>query len=89
MPRAGYRSEWQIDGWEKDTNARRWRRRINTRWNINSFPVAIIISACMPVMHIAVAVIATSSVFVTVVVVISRTFVADGGRHVHTADHYG
>jgi len=87
VPRAGYRSEWQIDGWEKNTNAR-WRRRcINTRRNINSFPVAIW-PGRIPIMHIAAAVITTSSVFVTAVVIISRTlFTTEDRRRIHTADH--
>ena len=45
-----------------------------------------------PALHIAVAVIPTSSVLVTAVVMFSHTFMvifAEGRRHVYTADHCG
>ena len=80
------------DWWEKDTDARRWRRFIvNRRRDINPFPVAIrpVVS---PASRIAVAVIPASSVLVTAVVMFSHTFMVifgKGRRRFHTADHCG
>jgi hypothetical protein len=72
------------DRWEKDTDARRWRRCIEDRRGgiITSFPMAIV--AIRPIITPAmVAVIPTSSVLVTATVIIS----AEGRQHVYTANH--
>src|SRR5450759_69385 len=68
-----------IDGWEKDTDARRWRRCIDDpRRDINSFPVAI-----RPINTLVVA-ISMPSLLVTATIIS-----ADGRHHVYTADHGG
>jgi hypothetical protein len=72
----------------KYTDARRWRRRIdNRRRSIKPFPVTIrpIIA---PAMLIAVAVMTTSSMFITPVVIsaIAAMVVSEGRHHVYTAD---
>jgi hypothetical protein len=78
------------EGWEKDTDARRWRRRCidDPRRDIYSFRVAIRpINTPASLIHIVAAVISTASFLVTAVVVFS--IFAEGRRHVYTADHYG
>ena len=80
------------DGREKDTDARRWRRRIDDpRRGINPFPVAIR-PINTPALHIAVSVISKAPVLVTTVVMSPHSFratLAEGRRHVYTADHRG
>jgi len=72
--------------WEKDTDARRRRRCIDDRRrDIISIPVTVRLINT-PAMHIAAAVMPTSSVFVTAVVMSSVIF-AEGRHYVHTADH--
>jgi hypothetical protein len=87
-----------IDGWEKDTDAPRWRRCIDDpRRGINSFPVAIVAIVAIrpittPAICIAVMVIPTPSMLVTAVVMSSHTFMvisAESRHHVYTADHCG
>jgi hypothetical protein len=67
------------DGWEKDTDARRWRRCIDDRRGgiINSFPVAIVAirPIITPAMHIPTPVMSHTVIF------------AEGRHHVYTADH--
>ena len=79
------------DGREKDTDARRLRRCIDDRRrDINSFHVAIRpINAPAPLIHIVAAVITTSSVLVSAVVMFSPFIFAEGRCHVYTADHCG
>jgi hypothetical protein len=77
-----------IDGREKDTYTRRWRRLIDDRRGriINTLPVAIV--AIRPI-HTAM-LIPTASVLITTIVMFSHTFIvifAEGRRHVYTADH--
>jgi hypothetical protein len=80
-----------IDGWEKDTDARRWRRCIDDprRGIISSFPVAIVAirPIITPAIHIAVVVISTPSVLVTAFVMF--VIFAEGRHHVYAADHCG
>jgi hypothetical protein len=76
---------------EKDTNARLWRRCIDDRWwGIISFPIAIM-PIIPPVILIAVAVMPTSSVLITAVVMSSLAFmvISEGRQDVYTADHCG
>jgi hypothetical protein len=79
------------DGWEKDTDTRRWRRCIVDRgWRIiSSSPVArVAIIAIRPIITPAmVAVIPTSPVLVTAVVMSHTVIFAEGRHHVYTADH--
>jgi hypothetical protein len=80
------------DGWEKDTDARRWRRCIDDRWRgiIRSFPMAIvaIITAVVVIPTPSViAVIPTPSMLVTAFVMF--IVFGEGRRHVYTADHCG
>jgi hypothetical protein len=77
------------DGWKKDTDARRLRRCIdNRRREINSFPVAIRpIDTPASLIHIVAAVIAMASFLVTAAVMSSVIILAEGRRHVYTADH--
>jgi hypothetical protein len=72
------------DGWEKDTDARRWRRCIDDRRGgiINSFPVAIV--AIRPI-HRPVVAISMPSFLVTAAVM--SIVSSDGRHHVYTADH--
>jgi hypothetical protein len=80
------------DGWEKDTDAWRWRRCIDDRRRgiIRSFPVAI-----LPIMT-AIAVIPTPSVIAViptpsmhVMAFVMFIVFGEGRRHVYTADHCG
>jgi hypothetical protein len=70
------------DGWEKDTDARRWRRCIDDpRRDINSFPVVI-----RPINTLVVA-ISMPSFLVTAAVM--SIVSSDGRRHIYTAEHCG
>jgi hypothetical protein len=73
------------DGWEKDTDARRWRRCIDDRRGgiINSFPVAIV--AIRPIHRPVVAISTPSLLLVTAVV--RFVIFTEGRHHVYTADH--
>jgi hypothetical protein len=77
------------EGWEKDTDARRWRWCIDDpRRDIHPFRVAIRpINTPASLIHIVAAVISTASFLVTAVVIFS--VFTEGLRHVYTADHYG
>jgi hypothetical protein len=71
-----------IDGWEKNTDTRWWRRLINDRRGriINTLPVAIVAIRLIP----------TASMLITAIVMFSHTFIvifAEGRCHVYTADH--
>jgi hypothetical protein len=68
------------NGWEKDTDARRWRRCIDDprRGIINSFPVAIV--AIRPII--------TPAMIPTPVISLTVIF-AEGRHHAYTADHCG
>jgi len=75
------------DGWEKDTDARRWRRSIgDRRRNINSFRIAI-----RPIYRPAHPIAVPMSFFlVTAVVMFSHSFMViftEGRRYAYTADH--
>jgi hypothetical protein len=89
------------DGWEKDTDARRWRRFIvDRRRGINPFTVSIrpihtpatnIVVATASVI-VTVVVIPTASVLVTALVMPSPTVMVipgEGRRNFHTADNCG
>jgi hypothetical protein len=71
-------------GWEKDPDARRWRRYpdYRRRWIITSFPVAIM--TIRPVITVMV-IIPPSVLFVTAVVFF--VIFTEGRHHVYTADH--
>jgi hypothetical protein len=89
------------EGWEKDTDARRWRRFIDDRRrNINSFAIAVrpihtpatFIVVPTASVIVTIAVIATASVIVTAAVMsypAVTIIIAEGLRHVQTADHCG
>ncbi len=87
------------DRWEKDADARRWRRCIDDRrrWDINSFAVAI---RPIKAFAVAVSVILPPSVVTVVhtlawlvaVVMFTHPFMiifAEGRHYVYTADHSG
>ena len=79
------------DGWEKNSDARRWRRFIDDRrrWIINRFPVGIGPIVAIRTINSLVVFMPMSLVIVIVLVMFSMFMVIFGESrgHVYTADH--
>jgi hypothetical protein len=78
------------DRGEKDTDARRFGRRVDDRrLEINSFPVTIRpINTSAPLIYIVAAVMPASPLLIPSVVMTPPFVFAEGRRCVNTADHY-